>query len=403
MPSLWKRDNSPFWFACYTSAAGQRLKKSTKQRDRTKALEVALALERAEDMARRGTLTETRTRALLGEVLERTTGETLRAFTVEGWLREWLKGKGVAKSVSTHRAYGQTVEAFLAHLGARARLNLAAITPADVSAFRDVQSASGKSPNTVRHLVKQLRIPFNAARRQGIITTNPAEAVELPPRAKDSEGNETSREAFTPEQVEALMQAAALRENKRLVFDAGDEWRLAILTGYLTGARLRDVCNLTWSAIDLPAKLLTYRAQKTGKQTRVPLHPALESALLALPAPDTGKAFLFPRLAARGTGGRSGLSMAFARIMARAGVQGEVMRAKTGAGRTTRTLSFHSLRHSFNSQMANGGVSQEVRMKLTGHASADMNRGYTHHELEPLRVAIETIPAPAAPKEGARK
>ena len=27
-------------------------------------------------------------------------------------------------------------------------------------------------------------------------------------------------------------------------------------------------------------------------------------------------------------------------------------------------------------------------MKLTGHMSAEMNKGYTHHELEPLRAAI---------------
>jgi hypothetical protein len=43
--------------------------------------------------------------------------------------------------------------------------------------------------------------------------------------------------------------------------------------------------------------------------------------------------------------------------------------------------------------MANAGVSQEIRMKLTGHASAEMNTIYTHHELEPLRAAIARIPA----------
>ena len=43
--------------------------------------------------------------------------------------------------------------------------------------------------------------------------------------------------------------------------------------------------------------------------------------------------------------------------------------------------------------MANAGVSQEVRMKLTGHLSADMNKGYTHPELEPLRAAVAVIPA----------
>jgi hypothetical protein len=31
-------------------------------------------------------------------------------------------------------------------------------------------------------------------------------------------------------------------------------------------------------------------------------------------------------------------------------------------------------------------------MKLTGHTSVDMNKGYTHMELEPLRAAISAIP-----------
>jgi hypothetical protein len=48
--------------------------------------------------------------------------------------------------------------------------------------------------------------------------------------------------------------------------------------------------------------------------------------------------------------------------------------------------------------MANAGVSQEVRMRLTGHADADTNKGYTHHELEPLRAAINSIPGPGGRK-----
>ena len=39
--------------------------------------------------------------------------------------------------------------------------------------------------------------------------------------------------------------------------------------------------------------------------------------------------------------------------------------------------------------MANAGVSQEIRQKLAGHVSAEVNRHYTHHELEPLRAAGE--------------
>jgi integrase len=85
--------------------------------------------------------------------------------------------------------------------------------------------------------------------------------------------------------------------------------------------------------------------------------------------------------------------MAFKGIMERAGIAAGVMREKQGAaGRNLSALSFHSLRHSFNSALANAGVSQELRQKLTGHASEAMNRLYTHHELEVIRGAVQSLP-----------
>ncbi len=35
----------------------------------------------------------------------------------------------------------------------------------------------------------------------------------------------------------------------------------------------------------------------------------------------------------------------------------------------------------------------EIRQLLTGHATAEMNKNYTHHELEPLRAAVKVIPS----------
>ena len=47
-------------------------------------------------------------------------------------------------------------------------------------------------------------------------------------------------------------------------------------------------------------------------------------------------------------------------------------------GRNVSRLSFHSLRHSFKSAMANADVPLEIRQKLTGRASQDMNKHQTH-------------------------
>ncbi|MGL5018980.1 MAG: tyrosine-type recombinase/integrase [Luteolibacter sp.] len=54
---------------------------------------------------------------------------------------------------------------------------------------------------------------------------------------------------------------------------------------------------------------------------------------------------------------------------------------------------FHSLRHTFASMLAKGGVSEGLRMELAGHKTPDMARHYTHHELETLRAAVGTLPS----------
>lgn len=52
---------------------------------------------------------------------------------------------------------------------------------------------------------------------------------------------------------------------------------------------------------------------------------------------------------------------------------------------------FHLLRHSFNSALANAGVAEEVRMKLTGHASPMMNKNYTHLQVATLKNAMTSL------------
>jgi len=371
MASLWKREKSPFWFCCFTSADGQRLKKSTKQRDRKKAWEVCLAIERAEGYAKNGSLTEQTAKKIIGEIVERTTGEPLHHYAASDWFTEWLAGKMQTKSAATAERYKQVTRDFLESLGKRAKLSLAHVTPKDIRAYRDAELAAGKSPKTANISVKIVSSVFNSALRQGYIASNPCTALERLPE-KTAE-----RSTFTSKQV------------AKLVSMAEGDWKNLILAGYYTGARLSDLSNLRWNAIDLNGRLITFTASKTKKPVTIPLHTELERYLLK--SPGVGKAFVFPSLAGKGTGGKLGLSGQFAAIMARAAIEGKITR-HTAQGRANNSLSFHSLRHSFNSVLANAGVSQEIRQKLTGHASAEMNARYTHHELEPLRAAIATLP-----------
>ena len=60
-------------------------------------------------------------------------------------------------------------EEFLAFLGPRANLNIAAITQKDILDFRDQREAKGLAPVTLNLGVTVLSAAFNAALRQGHI------------------------------------------------------------------------------------------------------------------------------------------------------------------------------------------------------------------------------------------
>ena len=137
---------------------------------------------------------------------------------------------------------------------------------------------------------------------------------------------------------------------------------------------------------------MTVTTGKTGKEVTVPIHPQFAS-WLQRQTYGIGKAPVFATLVGKNSAGENGLSMQFKRIMERPGIRGRTLREAAGAGRSQSSLSFHSLRHTFNAALANAGVSVEMRQKLTGYASPEMNAIYTHHELEPLRAAVALIPS----------
>jgi integrase len=103
------------------------------------------------------------------------------------------------------------------------------------------------------------------------------------------------------------------------------------------------------------------------------------------------KAFLLPDIKGMSQGH---LSRSFTRFMARAGVVGSLIRKKKGeAGRNLNGLTFHSLRHTFISQLDSQGVPEDLRVKVIGHASVQVHRGYVHHADDRTRGIIAAIPS----------
>jgi integrase len=365
---------SPFWYAVYRDETGRRIKKSTKLTSKSKALEMAHVLQKAAKEARQQRLTEARARDLLSEILQGVNGEGLRTFTLAEWLNHFVKQKQKSRADKTALRHEQVMNECVAFLGSRARLNIATITSKDIADWRDSRESRGLSPATLNGDITVLSAAFNAALRQGHISVNPCLAIEP---VKDKAG--VRKGTFTLGQITALGKTAS-----------GD-WRGLILTAFYTGQRLGDCANLRWDQIDLASKIIRFQPGKTGGEIIMPLNPVLADYLGRLAKSKADETFVFPSLAQRNI---SPLSKYFRKIMKRAGIEQRVIRERKAesGGRCVNALTFHSLRHTFNSILANAGIPEETRMALTGHTSREMNQRYTHRELAIYREAVSVLP-----------
>ena len=368
---------SPYWYGKFMGDDGKPKLISTKKADKKAAWEVLLGWQHAAELAREGNLTETRSRKIIGDILERTTGDTIYNDTIEGFLKAWLKGKELSNATGTFIRYEHTAELFLDSLGKKKELSISFVAPRHIEHFRDVQLASGKASSSVNVDLKTLRNAFNLAKRRGVISINPVDVVELPDEQRNTRG------VFTIEQVSALLETAS------------SEWQTTIKLGYYIGARLGDAVSLTWEDIDFERGVIRYCQQKTKKRIECPLHPDLKQHLLAnVSIKDRNpKASITPALAIKKIGGRNGLSREFKQIMFKAKIDDGRIEGTGKKSRAFSTLSFHALRHTSVSAMANAGVSAEIRMKVSGHTSESSHKTYTHLELETLKNAISKLPS----------
>lgn len=412
MASIYKRNGTKVWQASYfvPSTDGgppKQIRKSTGKRNERDAKNAAAEMER-EDLKKAGitdergrqiqailvragedavrmTLNATKARAYMTEILKISTGEDMPQFTIRNWTNEWLARKLPSVADSTRKRYKCNTKAFIDWLGERADRPLESVTVTDVRKFHDHLILEGRSERTCQFYLSDVGSVFRAAVREGILLHNPVSATI----SKTSEP-EVKKEPFTHDEVSQLLKHAPT-----------EEWRGLILIGAFTGLRLKDAATLAWENIDLAKGTITLTPGKTARKKRmltVPMHPQVRKFLAELQPANTSAGPIFSNSAEKGIGGRSGLSRTFRSIMDEASVSANPTKPtaeeEQGTKRRHRVAqrSFHSLRHTFTSWLANADVSPELRMKLTGHTTADVHAGYTHHELATLSDAVTKLP-----------
>jgi integrase len=400
MASIFRRPDAKHWFAAYRAADGRRLKVSTKTEDKKEAQRTAdrLELEAREELERRkasasltgvndamqratqlamaGRLDAGKARDLINNLLAATGQKAIDAVSHQAWCESWLACKNGAVKEGSKVKYKQISRDWLLFLGNHADKPLELITRTEVVSFRDSLAAEGLAAQTINHTIKILRGIYNEAFEQGYIGRNPFLGV----KGLRANSEAPSRQPFTAAEVAAL------------IAEADGDWKGIVILSATTGLRLMDAARLRWHDLKLDQNLVRTKTAKTGAVLTLPLHTSFIAWLDVQPR-GIGAAPVFPSLAKKAGAGKSGLSMAFKRLMTRAGVSGGIVDAPglSRRGRTLSPKSFHSLRHFAATQLASAGVRAEIARQITGHADAESHANYITADFDALRRAVQAI------------
>ena len=270
-----------------------------------------------------------------------------------------------AKELTTDSKWTKTTKAMwdqhiLPRLGNKP---MTAITALDIESFRDDLLTSGRSAQTVRHILGSLRHVYKTLQRWGIYKAM-IPPIEMP------EVDGTRLKYLTHAEAHLLMECLRKRSVKW--------WRIALVSLH-TGMRIGEVLALRAGDVDLQCGIITVKDGKTGTRPAYLTETAAKE--LAGIIPKERGALIFPSR-------KGGISKESSDSFIRA-----VNDAKLNEGVTDARdkVVFHTLRHTFGSWAIQRGMAIEMLAKLMGHSTLELTRRYAKHAPDQMRASVSVI------------
>ena len=219
-----------------------------------------------------------------------------------------------------------------------------------------------KSKYAANLYCRTLKAAMNKAITWNYISKNPFKGIKLP-------------------KIPKKYPTFILEKELNIIIDSIKERDIkdVITLAFFTGMRLSEIINLCWSAVDLKSGIITVQNNETfttkSKRERIiPMHERVRLVLCNRPRRDSDR-YVFAKCGILYL--QEFISKKFKKSLLQAGLSNE--------------LHFHSLRHSFASNLVQKGISLYVVKELLGHESINTTQIYSHLQNESLVNAISVL------------
>ena len=334
MPTLFKRDGSPYWWLCST-VGGKTQRVSTGVRHDNRRTPCPLAV----DILRKAE--ERQAAARFG--LKRTEDIPLKQMVDDycAFLATHSK-----HTQAQARSVGYTFFEWASTQGLRV---CSEIDGAKAAKWIDERRLVDQ-PSTLKTKTKVMARMLDEMKRRGHIQfeENPFRVTVRVPK--------TEKKALTLPELRSLL------DSKFMV-----PWvNLVIHVSAYTGARLSSVVGLRWEDINFAGKTIRFRVSKTGSYV-VPIHPELERYLLER-AKFSGP--VLPEEVLSSSDGYVSKTVA-----------NEMRKLMVNA-------SAHTLRHTYVTFLERAGINKRDAMRLVGHTCEAVHDIYSHREAGELQSQL---------------
>ena len=286
---------------------------------------------------------------------------------IEGFKRYLFLERGFSEN--TREAYLRDVRQFFDFLDSE-NLDVRKVTLEDLHRFTWQLHEIGISPRSIARIHSGIRTFYAYLLLEGCVDKNPTALLESPKKGLHLP------EVLSTEEIDAILSVIDLSQ------DEGQRDKAIIELLYSCGLRVSELCNLTMHDLFLDDGFLRV-VGKGNKERLVPISPKAIKEL---------QLWFFTRNTILPKSGEEDyvfLSVRRRQHLSRITVFHNLRLYAERAG-ITKTISPHTLRHSFATHLLEGGANLRVIQAMLGHEQISTTEIYTHIDRSMLKQQVLT-------------